>query len=91
ELVPLIQEQHFIGCELHLNVLIRDSGDIHRYFHLKSTKIPFQPVEDVTEFVETLLILRNILVVNMSLLFHAQVRRSRRHMENSSTVFSDPE
>ncbi|CAJ0839795.1 9384_t:CDS:2, partial [Entrophospora sp. SA101] len=69
-----------------------DSGDVHRYFHLKSTKIPIQQAEekDVTEFVETLLILRNILVVNMSLIFHAQVPRSRRRMEKSSNVSSDP-
>ncbi|RIA92764.1 hypothetical protein C1645_763963 [Glomus cerebriforme] len=82
-----------IGCKLHLNVLVRDSGDIHRYYHLKSAEIPVQQSEEdvVAEFIETLLILRNILVVNMSLIFHTQVPRSRRRMEKSSTVSSDPE
>lgn len=49
-----------IGRTLHLNVLIRDSGDIHRYYHLKSAEIPVQQAEEdvVTEFIEALLILR---------------------------------
>ncbi|CAG8725462.1 6145_t:CDS:10 [Cetraspora pellucida] len=38
-------------CELHLNILVRDSGNIHRYFYLKSAKISIQQAEekDVTE------------------------------------------
>ncbi|CAG8850785.1 8516_t:CDS:1, partial [Gigaspora margarita] len=44
------------GNILHLNVLVRDKADIHRYFHIQLTEIPVQSssVETVTKFKETL-------------------------------------
>ncbi|CAJ0750750.1 3786_t:CDS:1, partial [Entrophospora sp. SA101] len=44
------------------------------------------------EFINTLLILRNILIVNMSLLRSTRPRRSSRNLEeDSSTISSDVE
>src|ERR1043165_8649429 len=54
------------GDTLHLNVLIRDEGNFHRYCRLRSVKIPVQ-LEDsdvVIKFIEALLIMRNIIIVN---------------------------
>src|SRR6266542_1811039 len=54
------------GNMLHLNILIRDKANIHRYFHLQSTDIHIQmsDVGIITKFVETLLLLRNLLITN---------------------------
>ncbi|CAG8731894.1 15341_t:CDS:2, partial [Acaulospora morrowiae] len=72
------------GQTMRLNVLIRDNADIHRYYHLLEAKVPIQPSDSVivTKFVELLLVLRNILIVNMSLLYNAPL------LEKSSTVTS---
>ncbi|CAJ0849202.1 13852_t:CDS:2, partial [Entrophospora sp. SA101] len=43
------------------------------------------------EFINTLLILRNILIVNMTLLRTTRPRRSSRNLEDSSTISSDIE
>ncbi|RHZ82622.1 hypothetical protein Glove_107g5 [Diversispora epigaea] len=79
------------GDMLHLNILIKDSDDIHRLFHLRSVKIPVRPSNDegVTQFVETLLLLRNITIVNISLLFHSSESRLARLKRQSSTISSD--
>jgi len=47
------------GNMLHLNVLIRDKANVHRYFHLQSAEIPVRlsDVSVVTKFVKTLLLL----------------------------------
>ncbi len=44
---------------LHLNVLIRDKANVHRYFHLQLAEIPMRlsDVGVVTKFVKTLLLL----------------------------------
>ncbi|PKK56324.1 hypothetical protein RhiirC2_800266 [Rhizophagus irregularis] len=68
------------GDILHLNVLIRDEGNFHRYCHLRSVKIPVQ-LEDsdvLSKFIEALLIVRNIIIVNISQLYHAPIFRSDR-------------
>ncbi|KAG9297078.1 hypothetical protein G9A89_004944 [Geosiphon pyriformis] len=88
------QHQKFMKrarTEIQLNVLIRDNLDIHRYYHLKKTQISIQWSEQalstLPEFVELLLNLRNILVVNLSLLM--QVPISERHrVEKNITVSS---
>jgi hypothetical protein len=79
------------GDTLHLNVLIRDEGNFHRYCRLQSVKIPVQ-LEDsdvVIKFIEALLIMRNIIIVNISQLYHAPISRSERRMEDSSTIDSE--
>ncbi|RHZ81501.1 hypothetical protein Glove_120g7 [Diversispora epigaea] len=76
------------GDTLHLNVLIRDKTNVHRYYHIQSAKIPvrFSGEGDVIKFVETLLFLRNILITNISLLCHGSVSQSQRLVEGSTTV-----
>ena len=73
---------------LYLNVLIRDKANVHKYFHLQSAEIPVRlsDVDVVTKFVETLLLLRNILITNLSLLYHASIFISERQKEDSTTV-----
>ncbi|RHZ80849.1 hypothetical protein Glove_131g97 [Diversispora epigaea] len=76
------------GDTLHLNVLIKDKTNVHRYYHIQSTKIPvqFSDEDDVIKFVETLLFLRNILITNISLLCHGAITSSQRLKEGSITV-----
>ncbi|KAF0488013.1 hypothetical protein F8M41_022438 [Gigaspora margarita] len=81
------------GRKLLLNVLIRNEVEVHRYYNLRESVIPIQYSNnpyDLAEFVNTLLIFRNILIVNMSLLRSAQLRRSKRNLD-SSTVTTDSE
>jgi hypothetical protein len=80
------------GLNLHLNVLIRDSAEVHRYYNLCNSTIPINYSNDpsiLAEFIKTLLVLRNILMVNMSILRSTSLRRSIRDLEESSTVQSD--
>ena len=76
------------GDELHLNLLVRDMRNIHRYYHLQSAKIPVQVSDErvVYKFVETLLLLRNLIIINLSLLYNASVTISERQKEDSTTV-----
>jgi len=79
---------------MYFNVLIRDTDNIDRLYHLSSVEIPVQPTDrdHVLQFVETLLLIRNIMIVNISLLLHAPIVRSERQKRRrSSTVSSDPE
>ena len=77
-----------IGNMLHLNILIKDKANIHRYFYLQLAEIPVQlsDVSVVTKFVKTLLLLRNILITNLSLLHHTSIFISERQKEDSITV-----
>lgn len=78
------------GTTLCLNVLTRDHVDVHRYYKLRETNIPirYSNLPNLVEFIHTLLIFRNILIVNMSILHNCQSRRSSRNT-NSSTIPSD--
>ncbi|CAJ0841362.1 12703_t:CDS:2 [Entrophospora sp. SA101] len=80
------------GRKIRLSVLIRDMSEIHRYYNLHESEIPVQQSDPsiVSKFVETLLILRNILIVNMTLLHNVPLSRSIRHLEDSSTISSPP-
>ncbi|CAG8710926.1 1170_t:CDS:1, partial [Ambispora leptoticha] len=79
------------GKKLRLSILIRDMSEVHRHYHLHESEIPIQQSAPsiVTKFVETLLILRNILIVNMTLLHNASLPKSGRLVEDSSTIDSD--
>jgi hypothetical protein len=80
------------GCKLRLNVLIRDSIEVHRYYNLRESEIPIRYSNDPSilgEFINTLLILRNILIVNMSLLRSTRPCRSSRNLEDSSHLMSN--
>ena len=61
------------GDMFHFNIIIKDMDDIHRLYHLYSVKIPIRPTgsEGVFQFIEVLLNLRNIIITNMSLLYHS--------------------
>ena len=76
------------GNVLHLNLLVRDMVNVHRYYHLRSVEIPVQFSDEavVTKFIETLLLLRNIVITDLSLLYHASISTSQRQMEDSTTV-----
>ncbi|CAB5373346.1 unnamed protein product [Rhizophagus irregularis] len=81
------------GEMMHLSVLIKDIDDVQHLYHLQSIIIPVQPTdaEILTHFVEALLVLRNVTIVNNSLLFHASRSKSNRLRRKSSTVSSDKE
>ena len=74
------------GQTIRLNVLIRDMENVHRYYHLYEAEISVQQSDPSTviNFVKTLLILRNILIVNMSLLLNAPSVRSKRNKDSSN-------
>ncbi|CAG8538905.1 11762_t:CDS:2, partial [Scutellospora calospora] len=76
------------GDTLHLNVLIRDTTNIHKYYNIETVKIPVQKSDEtiVIKFVETLLFLRNILITNLSLLYYGSVCISERQKEGSTTI-----
>jgi hypothetical protein len=78
------------GKKLCLSILIRDMSEVHRYYHLHESEIPVQlsDISIVEKFIETLLILRNILIINMSILYNAPLKRSNRNVEKSSTISS---
>ncbi|KAF0457842.1 hypothetical protein F8M41_001090 [Gigaspora margarita] len=79
------------GLKISLNVLIRDKHEVHRYYKLHESTILIHYSNDpsvLAEFVKTFLILRNILIVNVSLLHSTPPRRLKKNLENSSTVLS---
>ncbi|CAG8572165.1 8004_t:CDS:2 [Acaulospora morrowiae] len=73
---------------LHLNFLVRNMVNVHQYYHLQSAEIPVQFLDEavVTKFIETLLLLHNIIITNLSLLYNAPTVTSQRQMEDSTTV-----
>ncbi|CAB4381326.1 unnamed protein product [Rhizophagus irregularis] len=81
------------GEELYLNVLVKDANGIPRYFHLNQAQIPFSNDTSwrVIALVHLLLTLRNITIVNKSLLMHALEQantRPPRNVNPSPTVSS---
>ncbi|CAB4391228.1 unnamed protein product [Rhizophagus irregularis] len=86
-------KDYLTGEMMHLSVLIKDIDDVQRLYHLRSIIIPVQPTnaEILTHFVEALLVLKNITIVNNSLLFHASRSKSNRLRQKSSTVSFDKE
>ena len=81
------------GKMMHLNILIKDADNIHRLYHLYSTKIPIRSsdLNDVFNFVKLLLLLRNNMIVNISLLMHAPSVRSDRSLkrQKGTTISSN--
>lgn len=80
------------GQKLCLSILIRDEVGVHRYYKLRESTIPIHYTNDpstLADFIKTLLILRNILIVNIPILRHTPLRRSNRNLEDSSTIASD--
>jgi len=65
-------------------------SEVHRYYHLHESEILIQlsDLSIVEKFIKTLLILRNILIINMSILYNAPLKRSNRNVEKNSTISS---
>ncbi|CAB5180530.1 unnamed protein product [Rhizophagus irregularis] len=84
------------GNKIHFNIIIRDISEVNRLYHLYSTEIPVQPINDkvhLLEFINVLLHIRNILTVNISLLLNALPIRSKRlrRQHSSYTISTDME
>jgi len=80
------------GQKLCLNILIRDKVEVHHYYKLRESIILIRYSHEpsvLIEFIKTLLILQNILIVNIFLLRNTPLCRSSRNLEDSSTVTSD--
>nr|CAG8575314.1 13639_t:CDS:10 [Entrophospora candida] len=79
---------------MRLNVLVRDLGGIPRYFHLDHAEIPLSPHTLHTKsLIRLLLTLRNVMIVNRSLLMQALEQASThppRNVNPSPTVSSPP-
>ncbi|CAG8526987.1 16487_t:CDS:2 [Dentiscutata heterogama] len=81
------------GESIYLNVLVKDAGGIPRYFHLDHAEIPLSSNTSwrVKPLIRLLLTLRNILIVNKSLLMQALEQASShppRNVNPSPTVSS---
>ncbi|CAG8538224.1 14547_t:CDS:2, partial [Gigaspora margarita] len=72
------------GQKFDLYVLIREEDNISRLFLLRSVIIPIQHTNDIFDLIEALLLLRRILIVDLSLLFNSGINDN----EDSSTVFT---
>ena len=76
------------GKIMHLNILIKDSFNIHRLYHLSSVEIPIQPTtkKNIFKFIKTLLYLRNIIIINISLLLHSyEIKLERQKRQKRLT------
>lgn len=80
-----------VGNILYLNILVQDKVNVHRYYHLQSVEIPVQFSDEivVSKFIETLLVLRNILITNLSLLYYALAAISEWQKEDFSNIDTD--
>ena len=60
------------GTTMYLNVLVKDLAGIPRYFHLDHAEIPLSPHQlRLKSLIRLLLTLRNVMIVNKSLLMQA--------------------
>ncbi|CAG8598817.1 4465_t:CDS:2 [Paraglomus occultum] len=75
------------GTKLILKIMIRDRPEVHCLFRLQET-VQFATVEVLADFMKVLLTIRNILIINVQLLYNARIRRSQRN-EDSTTVTSE--
>ncbi|CAB5394365.1 unnamed protein product [Rhizophagus irregularis] len=83
------------GTTIYLNVLMNDASGIPRYFHLDHADIPLDSNSSkrVKSLVRLLLTLRNILIVNKSLLARAleqAISNPPRNVHPSPTVSTPP-
>lgn len=82
------------GTTIQLNVLMKDLGGIPRYFHLEHAEIPLSPHTSHTKsLIRLLLTLRNVVIVNKSLLMKALEHATShppRNVNPSPTVSTPP-
>ncbi|RGB30757.1 hypothetical protein C1646_764959 [Rhizophagus diaphanus] len=84
------------GNKMHFNIIIRDTSEVNRLYHLYSTEIPVQQTSDkvhLLEFINVLLHIRNILTINISLLLNTLPIKSKRlrKQQSSHTISTDME
>jgi len=76
---------------MQLNVLVKDLGGIPRYFHLDHAEIPISPhLTNTKSLIHVLLNLRNVMIVNKSLITQALREKPPRNTSQSSTVNTPP-
>ncbi|RHZ69783.1 hypothetical protein Glove_278g37 [Diversispora epigaea] len=71
--------------DLYLNILVKDVSGIPKYFHVDQVKIPFTKNTSwrVEPLIRLLLTLRNIMIVNQSLLIQALEQANTRPPRNT--------
>ncbi|UZN99000.1 uncharacterized protein OCT59_000283 [Rhizophagus irregularis] len=75
------------GLDMRLNVLVKDLGGIPRYFHLDHAEIPISPhLTNTKSLIRVLLNLRNVMIVNKSLITQALLENPPRNTSQSTTV-----
>jgi hypothetical protein len=82
------------GTTIYLNVLVKDLADIPRYFHLDHAEIPLSSHQSrLKSLIRLLLTLRNVMIVNKSLLMQALEQATShlpRNVNQSPTVSTPP-
>ncbi|GBB87017.1 hypothetical protein RclHR1_13470013, partial [Rhizophagus clarus] len=83
------------GSVIHLNALVKDLAGIPQYFHVDHAEIPLSPsnISRVKSLMRILLTLRNIMIVNKSLVMQALEQATShppRNVNPSPTVFTPP-
>jgi hypothetical protein len=82
------------GTTMYLNILVNDLAGIPRYFHLDHAEIPLFPHQSrLKSLIRLLLTLRNIMIVNKSLLVQALEQATShppRNVNPSPTVSTPP-
>jgi len=82
------------GTTMYLNILVNDLAGIPRYFHLDHAEIPLSPHNSrLKSLIRLLLTLRNVMIVNKSLLMQALEQATShppRNVNPSPTVSTPP-
>ncbi|RIA82854.1 hypothetical protein C1645_834718 [Glomus cerebriforme] len=82
------------GEDIYLNILVNDAGGLSRYFHIDHAEIPLtKSTRKVKSLLRLLLTLRNITIVNKSLLVQALEQATShppRNVNPSPTVSTPP-
>ncbi|CAB5203919.1 unnamed protein product [Rhizophagus irregularis] len=75
------------GLDMRLNVLVKDLGGIPQYFHLDHAEIPISPhLTNTKSLIRVLLNLRNVMIVNKSLITQALLENPPRNTSQNTTV-----
>ncbi|GET67313.1 hypothetical protein GLOIN_2v1487228 [Rhizophagus irregularis DAOM 181602=DAOM 197198] len=79
------------GLDMRLNVLVKDLGGIPRYFHLDHAEIPISPhLTNTKSLIRVLLNLRNVMIVNKSLITQALLEKPTSTPDNSIIKYTKP-
>ena len=82
------------GTTMYLNILVNDLAGIPRYFHLDHAEIPLSPHQSYLKSLNHLLLtLRNVMIMNKSLLVQALEQATShlpRNVNPSPTISTPP-